>query len=52
MLVGCGIKNIERVLKQDSETRIEKEINKLMIDTLKNPEELVNHAFDTSLRCI
>ena len=42
------IKNIERVLKQDSETRIEKEINKLMIDTLKNPEELVNHAFDTS----
>ncbi len=42
------IKNIERNLIQDSKIRIGKEINKLMIETLKNPEELLNHAFDTS----
>ena len=31
------IKNIERNLIQDSKIRIGKEINKLMIETLKNP---------------
>ena len=42
------IRSIEEVLFQDTISRTYKVTNDLMVETLKNPEKLVEHAFKTS----